>query len=166
MPAIMYPWWMMSPASQRFTPRLSRGQWCPQRIFWDAAAPAMVDPVALICNYFSDWPRIKKSVAVMCKVTTILKDRASRKKCGTPSHEVKSYRLTMADFEQAERTILRWAHRTAFPSDVNGAGRKQLLSTEKAPLHHLTLTWRTAFCAWGGGGVWTVHVWQKTWNTL
>ena len=71
----------------------------------------MVGPVALLCNRFSDWHRLKKSVAVLRKVATMLKDRASRKKSG-------SYRLTTADLEEAERTIFRWVHRTVFPSDV------------------------------------------------
>ena len=70
-------------------------------------------------EYFSDWHRLKKAVAVFRKVFKILKDKVASHKPTRDQPLVSStYRLTTYDFEEAEVAILRWLHGDVFPQEI------------------------------------------------
>ena len=75
------------------------------------------DPVSLLMEYFSDWIKLRRSVAVFLKVKCILKVRVDQKKGMVPANVSFQKCLDVSDLEDAEVAIVKFVQSKSFPKE-------------------------------------------------
>ena len=100
-----------------------------------------IDAMEKIVNHFSDWFRLKKTVAVFLKVQEILLDRVKQKHAQTQQKiSDGTYKLFTEDIKKAECEILKWLQWQAFPAEMkqlssfaNDAGNGETTWSRESP---------------------------------
>ena len=73
------------------------------------------DPVNMLITYYSSWIKLKRAVAWLLRLKSILNHRA---KCGKASQPKQSRELTIDELAKAEVAILRVIQQQAFPNEM------------------------------------------------
>ncbi len=92
-------------------------------------------------SYFSDWHRMKRSVAICMRYRSLLRYKASKEHGKVTS--IQDTPISVSELQEAEKHILKTLQQTAFPNELRKLNRMEHAATERDECRKCNTTLKT-----------------------